>query len=97
MILFKIDLKCITIFPLKGDTPWTVDMNAITLWASLKAVKIKSWNVLNQLTIPPDLKHLSVLGIVFANPAEPCEIGHARKAQQALYFESSLSYFNIVT
>ena len=45
MILFKINFQCITVFPFKGDAPWAVDMNTITLGHSLKTVKIESWYV----------------------------------------------------
>ncbi len=45
MILFKIDFQCITVFPFKGDTPWAIDMNAVTLRHSLKAVEIEARNI----------------------------------------------------
>ena len=45
MILFKVNLKCITGFPFKGNAPWTIDMNTIAFWLSLKAMKIKAWNL----------------------------------------------------
>ncbi len=45
MILYGINLKCITVYPFKGDTPWTIDMNTVKLWRSLKPMKIETGDV----------------------------------------------------
>jgi hypothetical protein len=45
MILFKINPKSFTLFPLKGDTPRAIDMDTVTFGFSMKAVEIESRNI----------------------------------------------------
>ena len=45
MILFKIDPKRLTLFPIKGDTPRSIYVDTVTFWYSKKAVEIKSWHI----------------------------------------------------
>ena len=45
MILFKIDPQRIAIFPLKGDTPWAVNVDTVTFRYSVKAVEIESRHI----------------------------------------------------
>jgi len=42
MIVFQVNPKCILAFPFEGDAPWTIYMNAITLWFAMQGMKIKA-------------------------------------------------------
>jgi hypothetical protein len=40
MILFKVNAIGIAFRPFEGDAPWTVDMQTVTYWLSLQAMKL---------------------------------------------------------
>jgi hypothetical protein len=45
MILLKINPEDITLLPFKGDTPWTVDVDAIALGQTMEAMEVESGHV----------------------------------------------------
>ena len=45
MILFKIDPKRLTLFPLKGDTPRSIYVDTVTFWYAKKTVEIEPWHI----------------------------------------------------
>jgi len=70
VILFKIDPKRLTLFPLKGDTPRSIYVDAVTFWYAKKAVEIESCTF-KSFTTSADPKLPSVVGNVIVNPGAP--------------------------
>ncbi len=45
MVLFKIEPQSLTVLPREGDAPGAVNMDTVSCWYSVKAMKVKAWHI----------------------------------------------------
>ena len=45
MVLFKIDAQRLTVLPREGYAPGAVNMDTVSCWGSVKAMKVEAWHI----------------------------------------------------
>jgi hypothetical protein len=45
VVLLKINSGCVLTVPAEGDTPRTIDVDAVALWFPMQRMEVEPWNV----------------------------------------------------